>query len=53
MQLIYYAHSYRKSDDDVNEFFQDLMVAEALTASLDPPIGSLKRGQTRTPLAQH
>jgi hypothetical protein len=37
VQLIYYAHSYRKSDDDVNEFFQDLMVAEALTASLDPP----------------
>jgi hypothetical protein len=37
VQLIYYAHSYRKTDDDVNEFFQDLMVDEALTPSLDPP----------------
>ncbi len=37
MQLIYYAHSYRQSDDDVNEFFQELMVDEALTPSLDPP----------------
>lgn len=37
MQFIYYAHSYRQSDDDVNEFFQELMVDEALTPSLDPP----------------
>jgi hypothetical protein len=35
--LIYYSHSYRKSDDNVNEFFQELMVDEGLTPSLDPP----------------
>jgi hypothetical protein len=37
VQLIYYAHSYRKIDDEVNEFFQELMVDEALMPSLDPP----------------
>jgi hypothetical protein len=37
MLLIYYSHSYRKSDDDVNEFFQELMLDESLTPSLDPP----------------
>jgi len=36
MQLIYYAHSYRPVDDSVNEFFQELMVDEHLTPSLDP-----------------
>ncbi len=36
MQLIYYAHSYRQVDDEVNEFFQELMVDEQLTPSLDP-----------------
>lgn len=41
MQLIYYAHSYRKIDDDVNEFFQELMVDEALTPSIDPPSNQL------------
>lgn len=37
MQLIYFSHSYRSVDDEVNEFFQDLMVDEGLTPSLDPP----------------
>ena len=37
MHLIYYAHSYRKVDDAVNEFFQELMLDEDLTPSLDPP----------------
>ncbi len=41
MQLIYYAHSYRTIDDDVNEFFQELMVDEALTPSIDPPSNQL------------
>ncbi len=36
MQLIYYAHSYRPFDNPINEFFQELMVDEALTPSLDP-----------------
>jgi hypothetical protein len=36
VQLIYYAHSYRPADDDVNEFFQELMVDEGMTPSLDP-----------------
>ena len=36
MQLIYYAHSYRPVDNPINEFFQELMVDEALTPSLDP-----------------
>ena len=36
MQLIYYSHSYRPADDVVNEFFQELMVDEQLTPSLDP-----------------
>jgi hypothetical protein len=37
VQLIYYAHSYRPVDDGVNEFFQELMIDEALVPSLDPP----------------
>lgn len=41
LQLIYYAHSYRTIDDDVNEFFQELMVDEALTPSIDPPSNQL------------
>ncbi len=36
VQLIYYAHSYRPADNPINEFFQELMVDEALTPSLDP-----------------
>ncbi|MGC3987500.1 MAG: hypothetical protein QM777_23810 [Pseudorhodoferax sp.] len=36
MQLIYYSHSYRPADDDINEFFQELMVDEQLIPSLDP-----------------
>ena len=36
MQLVYYAHSYRPTDHPINEFFQELMVDEALTPSLDP-----------------
>lgn len=36
MQLIYYSHSYRPADDAINEFFQELMVDEKLTPSLDP-----------------
>jgi hypothetical protein len=36
VQLIYYAHSYRKVDIPINEFFQELMVDEGLTPSLDP-----------------
>jgi hypothetical protein len=36
VQLIYYAHSYRPVDDTINEFFQELMVDEQLTPSLDP-----------------
>ncbi len=37
VQLIYYAHSYRQSEAEVNEFFQELMVDEEMTPSLDPP----------------
>lgn len=37
MNLIYYAHSYRKSDVPVVEFFSELMRSERLIASLDPP----------------
>lgn len=36
MYLIYYSHSYRDPDSDVNEFFQDLMLSEDMTPSLDP-----------------
>jgi hypothetical protein len=36
VRLIYYAHSYRTEDNPINEFFQELMVDEALTPSLDP-----------------
>ena len=36
MQLIYFAHSYRPIDNSINEFFQELMVDEALIPSLDP-----------------
>jgi len=36
VQLIYYAHSYRTADNEINEFFQDLMVDEQLSPSLDP-----------------
>lgn len=36
MRLIYFAHSYRKPDNAVNEFFQELMLDEGLTPSLDP-----------------
>lgn len=37
MHLIYYSHSYRPGDNDINEFVQDLMLGEGLTPSLDPP----------------
>ena len=37
MHVIYYSHSYRKADDPINEFFQELMLDEGLTPSLDPP----------------
>jgi hypothetical protein len=37
MNLVYYAHSYRKPDADVVGFFSDLMRSEHLIASLDPP----------------
>ncbi len=37
MDLVYYAHSYRKPDAAVVEFFSELMRSEGLTASLDPP----------------
>ncbi|MDM0078220.1 hypothetical protein QTH90_27680 [Variovorax sp. J2P1-59] len=41
MQVIYYSHSYRPADEDVNEFFQELMVDEQLMPSLDPPSARL------------
>jgi hypothetical protein len=37
MNLVYYAHSYRKPDNAAVEFFGDLMRSERLIASLDPP----------------
>jgi hypothetical protein len=37
MHLIYYSHSYRTADNDINEFFQELMLSENMTPSLDPP----------------
>jgi len=37
MHLIYYAHSYRKPDDELNEMFEELMVSEGMTPSIDPP----------------
>jgi len=36
MHLIYYSHSYRPEDAEINKFFQDLSVSEGLTLSLDP-----------------
>lgn len=36
MHLIYYSHSYRPEDAEINKFFQDLCVSEGLTLSLDP-----------------
>lgn len=45
MQLIYYAHSYRPIDNPLNEFFQELMVDEALTPSLDPQSDRLNAGK--------
>jgi len=41
MQLIYYAHSYRKPDAGVVEFFGELMRSEGLVPSLDPPSNRL------------
>jgi hypothetical protein len=37
VNLVYYAHSYRKPDAPVIEFFSALMRSEGLIASLDPP----------------
>jgi hypothetical protein len=37
MHLIYYSHSYRPADKDINGFFQELMLSEGMTPSLDPP----------------
>jgi len=36
MDLIYFSHSYRPVDAEINTFFQDLMVNEGLTPNLDP-----------------
>jgi hypothetical protein len=41
VHLVYYAHSYREPDKDINEFFQELMLTEGLTPSLDPPSDEL------------
>jgi hypothetical protein len=41
MNLIYFAHSYRKSDTNIVEFFGRLMRSEGLIPSLDPPSNSL------------
>jgi len=41
MHIVYFAHSYRKPDAELNEFFQDLMIDEDLVASLDPPSDEL------------
>lgn len=37
MHVIYYSHSYRPADKDINEFVQELMLDEGFTPSLDPP----------------
>jgi hypothetical protein len=36
MHLIYYSHSYRQPDAEINEFIQELMLSEGMTPSLDP-----------------
>jgi hypothetical protein len=36
MHLIYYSHSYRPGDAEINRFFQDLLLSEGLTPNLDP-----------------
>jgi hypothetical protein len=36
MHLIYYSHSYRPADAEINRFFQDLLLSEKLTPNLDP-----------------
>ncbi|WP_128595361.1 hypothetical protein [Paraburkholderia kirstenboschensis] len=41
MLVIYYSHSYRPSENDINEFFQELMLSEGLIPSLDPPSDKL------------
>lgn len=37
MHLVYFSHSYRPQDSDVNEFFQEIMVSNSMIISLDPP----------------
>ena len=41
MHLIYYSHSYRPVDAEINRFFQDLLISEKLTPNLDPFSDSL------------
>src|SRR6476619_8420326 len=35
--IVYFAHSYRPTDADVNDYFARLMKSEQLIPSLDPP----------------
>ena len=51
MQLVYYAHSYRKPDAGVVRFFADLMRSEGLIPSLDPPSNRLNSAKPERHLA--
>lgn len=41
MLVVYYSHSYRPAETDINEFFQELMLSEGMIPSLDPPSDKL------------
>jgi len=41
MLVVYYSHSYRPTETDINEFFQELMLSEGMIPSLDPPSDKL------------
>lgn len=36
LNRVYFAHSYRQGDAEINAFFQDLLLSEGLTPNLDP-----------------
>lgn len=41
MHFVYFSHSYRPADDELNKMFEQLMVSEGMTASIDPPSDQL------------
>ena len=41
MHFVYFSHSYRPADDELNKTFEQLMITEGMTASIDPPSDKL------------